>query len=52
MCSKNNNARIDGEPHNGFRFAMTASPVNGLNQMTKRQRLLANDFHDIHLSFA
>jgi hypothetical protein len=31
---------------------MTASSVNGLDQITKRQRLLAIDFHDIRLSLA
>jgi hypothetical protein len=52
MCSKNNNARIDGEPHYGSRLAMAANAVNALNQIAKRQRLLVIDFHDSHLSFA
>jgi len=52
MCSKNNNARIDGKPHYGSRLAMAASVVNGLNQITKRQPLLVIDFHDSHRSVA
>jgi hypothetical protein len=44
--------RIDGKPHDGFRPARTASIVNGLNQITKRQRLLAIDFHNIPPFFA
>jgi len=52
LSSKHYHLRIDSEPHNGSRPAMAASSVNGLNQITKRQRLLVIDFHDIHLSFA
>jgi len=52
LCSKNNNARIDGEPHDGSCSAMTASGVNGLNQIAKRQSLLVIGFHDAHPSFA
>src|SRR3989442_8308693 len=52
LSSKHYHVRIDSEPHNGSCPAMTASAVNGLNQFTKRQCLLAIGFHDAHLSFA
>jgi len=52
LSSKHYNPRIDSEAHNFSRLAMTASAVNGLNQITKRQCLLVIGFHDAHLSFA
>jgi hypothetical protein len=50
MCSKNNNARFDGESHHGSRPAMTASAENGLNQITKRHSLVIG-FHDTWFFF-
>src|SRR5947208_16995413 len=41
VSSKHSHLRIDSEPHNGSCPAMTASAVNGLNQFTKRQCVLA-----------
>src|SRR2546422_2046339 len=52
LSSKHNQARIDREPQKGSRPAVSASAVNGLNQVTKRQCLLVIGFHDTHLSFA
>jgi len=52
FSSKHNHVRIDGETHNGSRPALTASGVNGRDEITERQALLPIGFHDMYLPFA
>ena len=52
FASKYNHVCIDGEPYNGSGPALTASGVNGRDEIAECQALLLIGFHDTHLSFA
>ena len=47
FASKYNHVRIDGEPYNGSRPALTTSGVNGRDEIAECQALLLIGFHDV-----
>src|SRR2546423_2559196 len=46
LSSKHYHLRIDGEPHNGSRPALTTSGVNGRDEIAECQALLLIGFHE------